>query len=658
MQWILEQRLRAAVREHLRAHYPATPAAALPPEALRIEQPPQPELGEFALPLSFELAKSLRRPPRALAQEMAAAFELPQGFARVEVAGAGYLNFFADRAATAAIGAAPCPPEPRLGPKVIVEHTNINPNKAAHIGHLRNAVLGDTWVRLLRHRGETVEVQNLQDNTGVQVADVVAAFLYLEGAAGDAAAAIARVESAIGDPAKRFDYLCWDLYAAIAQHYEQHPADLAAWRPATLQAIEAGGNPVARLAAVISEAIARCHLKTMQRIGVEYDLLPRESEILHLDLWSRAFALLRERGAIRLEGEGKNAGCWVMERAEARGLEGEEETKVIVRSNGTVTYVGKDIAYQMWKFGLLPLEFGYVRFYEYPSGHVAWTTAAASEPGAPGFGRAAWVYNVIDVRQSYLQEVVVAGLRALGAEREAQRSVHFSYDMVALSAACAAELGYVASAEAAGGKRVDVSGRKGTGVKADDLLDRLEARTRAEVAARHAELPAVEQQRLAEQIAVGALRYFLLKFARTTAIAFDFKEALSFEGETGPYVQYAAVRAAAIGRKAADAASPPAAAWDAAWAGYLDDAAAWGLLWQAGRLEAQVGQSLEAAEPAQFAKFAFQLAQTFNNFYHHTPVLQETDPGRRGFLLWLVAYVQRQLAAALALMGIAVPEAM
>jgi arginyl-tRNA synthetase len=655
MQWILEQRLRAAVHRHLRTAYPAAPAAALAPEALPVEQPPRPELGEFALPLCFELAKALRRPPRAIAQEIAAALALPPGFARVEVAGAGYLNFFVDRAAAAALTATPGALRPRLEAKVIVEHTNINPNKAAHIGHLRNAVLGDTWVRLLRRCGEAVEVQNLQDNTGVQVADVAAAFLYLNGAAGDAAAAIDQVEAALADTAVRFDYLCWDRYAAIAQHYEQHPEDRAAWRAATLQAIEAGGNPVATLAGVISEAIARCHLRTMQRIGVEYDLLPRESEILHLDLWRQAFTLLRERGAIRLESEGKNAGCWVMDRAEARGPEGEEETKVIVRSNGTVTYVGKDIAYQMWKFGLLPLEFGYARFYTYPSGHVAWATAAASEPGAPAFGRGAWVFNVIDTRQSYLQEVVVAGLRALGAEREAERSVHFSYEMVALTAACAAELGYIAAAEAAEGKRVDVSGRKGTGVKADDLLDRLQARTRMEVAARHPEMPAAGQEGLADKIAVGALRYFLLKFSRTTPIAFDFKEALSFEGETGPYLQYAAVRAANIGRKAGGAAAP---AWTPDEGACLDDDAAWGLLWHAGRLEAAVAQSLAAEEPALLAKFGFQLAQAFNNFYHHTPVLQEADAARRGFLLWLVAYVQRQLTEALELMGIAVPEAM
>ncbi|MGH9485331.1 MAG: arginine--tRNA ligase, partial [Terriglobales bacterium] len=541
--------------------------------------------------------------------------------------------------------------QPQFDGKVIVEHTNINPNKAAHIGHLRNAVLGDTWVRLLRSRGEQVEVQNLQDNTGVQVADVVAAFIHLAEPA-TVAAARARVEDALADPAVRFDYLCWDQYAAISQRYAGDETALKTWRPATLQAIEAGGNELAELAERISTCIARCHLHTMQRLGIAYDLLPRESEILHLHLWQHAFGLLRERGAIRLETEGKTAGCWVMDRPGATNAEGEDDTKVLVRSNGTVTYVAKDIAYQLWKFGLLPLEFRFAPFYEYPGGHTAWTTALAATHNAPEFGRGRWVFNVIDVRQSYLQEIVVDGLRALGCRREAGQSVHFSYEMVALSPACAAELGYAA---AVGETRVDVSGRKGTGVKADDLLDRLQARTREEVAQRHPEMPAGEQTRAADAIAIGALRYFLLKFTRTTVIVFDFKEALNFEGETGPYVQYAAVRAANILRKAGVSA---ATGFDAAWRPYLDDPAHWNLLWLAARLDGVVEQVVEAREPAHLAKYAFQLAQAFNAYYHHHPVLQEGDASKRAFLLTLVAFVLRQLTSALAAMGITVPAAM
>jgi arginyl-tRNA synthetase len=630
----LEQRLRAAVVEHLLKTVPELPPMA--PETLVVDHPPKLEMGEFALPICFELAKRLRRPPRQLAQELAAAMPLPLGFAKIEAAGGGYLNFYVCRSeAMAALRANRNQLQPRLGAKVIVEHTNINPNKAAHIGHLRNAVLGDTWVRLLRRRGETVEVQNLQDNTGVQVADVVAAFQHLTVPANADA---------------RFDYLCWDMYAAMARHYESHPEDLAAWRGETLHAIEAGGNATAALADDIASKIAHCHLRTMDRLGVRYDVLPRESEILQLHLWSHAFALLKERGAVRLETEGKNAGCWVMERVGSLGKEGEEETKVIVRSTGTVTYVGKDIAYQLWKLGLLPLEFGFARFHEYDDGHIAWRTALTSEPRAPRFGGAEWVFNVIDVRQSYLQEIVVAGLRALGFDQQAEQSVHFSYEMVALTAACAAELGYAAEGGEGDGKRVDVSGRKGTGVKADDLIDRLEAQTLEQVRLRHGEeMPESEQREVAHQIAVGALRYFLLKFTCTTLIAFDFKEALSFEGESGPYVQYAAVRAANILRKAGRA---PA---DAV---FHNDPQAWNLLWQAGRLEAVVEQALATREPSHLAKYAFQLAQGFNNFYHHTPVLQETDAEKRAFLLQVVALAHRQLAAALELMGIAIPRAM
>lgn len=635
----LENRLRNWVAAYLDRAYGV--------EAnLVVESPPRPELGEFALPVCFELAKRLRRPPRAIAQEVAAGLtaDLLAGVARVTAEGGGYLNFHLDRAAVLGwqeSNAAPAPPD-----KVIVEHTNINPNKAAHIGHLRNAVLGDTWVRMLRARGQQVEVQNLQDNTGVQVADVVAAFLHLEGS-GDPAHALARVRAAINDPGTRFDYLCWDLYAAISQHYESNPEAQAAWRGPTLQAIEAGGNPLAELAETISGAIAERHLRTMQRIGVSYDVLPRESEILHRHLWSHAFKLLREHGAIRMEESGKNAGCWVMDRAG----EDDADSKVIVRSNGTVTYVGKDIAYQLWKFGLLPFEFDYARFYRYADGHWAWRTSMEGEAGAPAFGRGASVYNVIDARQSYLQEIVVQGLRALGYEKQADRSIHFSYEMVALSAACATELGFAASPE---DKRVDVSGRKGTGVKADDLLDRLQERTRKEVGERNAELGEAERTQAADRIAVGALRYFLLKFARTTTITFDFKEALNFEGETGPYVQYAAVRAASILRKAGGSAP----GFEPGWAHWLEDAEAWNLLWQGKRVEGVLEQALAAQEPAFLAKYAFQLAQAFNAFYHRQPILPEPDAGRRAFLLWTVAQTGEALQRAMDLMGMATPEVM
>src|SRR6202042_875297 len=303
------------------------------------------------------------------------------------------------------------------------------------------------------------------------------------------------------------------------------------------------------------------HLETMQRLSIEYDFLPRESEILTLHFWDAARTLMLEKGVLYLETAGKNKGCYVMRRAGNEAMiahEGtgpnqpDEDAKVIVRSNGTVTYVGKDIAYHLWKFGLLPgKDFGYKKFHQYPT-HTCWiSTDGPSDPGHPVFGHADAIYNVIDSRQNDPQTQVVQALRGMGFTEAADRYTHFSYEMVALTPRCAIELGYDISEEDRKKAYIEVSGRKGFGVKADDLLDQLIAAAKSEVDTRHPEIEAAERLTIATQIAVGALRYFMLRFTRNTVIAFDFKDALSFEGETGPYVQYAIVRAANILRKAA-----------------------------------------------------------------------------------------------------------
>jgi len=672
---IVEARIRAALREFLNRR-------GIPDITVVTQRPPTVAMGEVATPMAFELAKRLRRAPRQIAQEIATGLAAIPGVARAELAGAGYVNFFFDRAAFFAAAfsetarAAGSPPgEAAAGePKCVVEHTNINPNKAAHIGHLRNAALGDTFVRLLRRAGRRVEVQNYIDNTGVQVADVVVGFAHLEKQSADEVRALAA--------APRFDYFCWDLYARVTQFFEEDKTRLGL-RAQALAAIEKGDGTAAELAELVSVAIVRCHLRTMERLGVQYDLLPRESEILHLKFWEAAFQQLKKRGAIHLASAGKNAGCWVMnlETGDNGGendesiaaAETDDTAKVIVRSNGTVTYVGKDIAYQLWKFGLLGRDFAYRRFHTYPNGHTVWSsTADGGEAGAPEFGHAADVYNVIDTRQAYLQNVVVAGLRALGFEQEAGRSVHFSYDVVALSPRCAAEMGYTLSEEERGKPYVEVSGRKGQGVKADDLLDQLESAARAEVDARHADAPDAERARIAHAIAIGALRYFLLKYTRTAIIAFDFRDALSFEGETGPYCQYAAVRARNIFRKMAeqqpdfslaqlDDATPDksldeASLKDLLQAGAGDDL--WELALLAGSLDAQVATALSAQEPAFVAKYAFELAQAFNLFYHRHHILSEANAAKRDFLLRLSRLVERQLVTALDLLGIEAPEKM
>ncbi|HLW84472.1 MAG TPA: arginine--tRNA ligase [Candidatus Sulfotelmatobacter sp.] len=696
----LQRRLADAVRAFLRRAY------GLELDAVVIEQPPKVELGEYALPLAFELAKKLRKPPRKIADEIVAGLGSVEGFDKLEVAGAGYLNARVNRATMAAALAAGQNPPAAVPPgKILVEHSSINPNKAAHIGHLRNAILGDTFVRLLRYAGREVDIQNYIDNTGVQVADVVVGFTHLEKKS--------RAEIEALTQQSHFDYYCWDLYARVSQWYgegdKKDKAHLQV-RLQTLHAIEDASSETAAIADLISIAVLRRHLETMDRLDIEYDFLPRESEILHLHFWDAAFTKLKEAGVLTFEAEGKNKGCWIMRRAGtdrvARALLpaiadadpaadqiskdqiSEEDQKVIVRSNGTVGYVGKDIAYHMWKFGLLGRDFSYRKFYRYPNQHDCWISTTPADQNAeqnhPHFGDVAEIYNVIDARQSEAQNTVIEALRGLGHNEAANHYTHFSYEMVALTPRCAAELGYTLSDEDKARSYIEVSGRKGFGVKADDLLDQLIASAKKEVDSRHPQLSEVERESIATQIAIGALRYFMLKYTKQSVIAFDFKDALSFEGETGPYAQYAAVRATAIFKKAgldpesfathvATAASavppgrsPAASIPPADLIQFLTNESApdsdanefWSLWLAASKTSYVIDQSIATTEPAYLAKHVFQLAQLFNTFYHRHPILSEPDEKRKQFLLATVAVVRRELIAALAVMGITVPPVM
>ena len=647
---LLEKRIQEAFRAPLRDRYGIDSHFAL-------EQPRQPSFGEIAVPVAFQLAKNLKQPPKKIATELVEAVGAIPGVAAMEVAGNGYINVRFERGEYAAsLLRGGGEPTPSHAGKTIIEHTNINPNKAAHIGHLRNAVLGDTFVRMLRSRGAQVEVQNYIDNTGVQVADVVAGFHFLQ------QKTVSEVVDLMTSSA-RFDYVCWDVYAAVSSHYKAHPETLL-WRAETLHSIEAGSGELAELAHLIADSIVNTHLATMLRLNVQYDVLPRESEILHLKFWAAAFELLKERKAIYLESEGKNKGCWVMPSTAFRGDdEANEDSKVIVRSNGIVTYVGKDIAYQLWKFGLLGKDFYYKPLTRYADGHEVWVSTDQPQANpAPPFGNANTVYNVIDVRQSYLQDVVVAGLKALGFEAQAEHSVHFSYEMVALSPRCCADLGIELSLEDARKPYIEVSGRKGLGVKADDLMDKLIETALGEVASRHPEDSPVAQRAIATEIAMGALRYFLLKFTRTTVIAFDFQEALSFEGETGPYVQYAAVRARNIFRKLEEREETKPNFVEElsseAFARQLASDELWQMLVAASKADSAVDRAITAGEPAHVAKYAFQLAQIFNNFYHQYPVLAEPDRERKVFLLWMTEFLRQQLERTLAVLGIATPAYM
>lgn len=644
---LFEKRIQTAFQAFLQVRYGVdTPVA--------VEQPKQAGFGELAIPAAFQLARQLRKAPKAIAQEIVDGIGPIEGVSALEIAGNGYINVRLDRGVYGRelLMSATASPEPKPG-KIIVEHTNINPNKAAHIGHLRNSVLGDTFVRVLRETGHQVEVQNYIDNTGVQVADVVVGFHHLEQKSPSDVEKLTRTT--------RFDYLCWDLYARTSQYYKDHPESIE-WRKNALHSIEEGHGDIAEIGHIVADAIVECHLATMRRLGITYDVLPRESEILHLKFWAQAFEQLKERKAIYLETEGKNKGCWVMPGAAFSEDAEEDDSKVIVRSNGTVTYVGKDIAYQMWKFGLLGKDFYYSVLKSYDDGHRIWVSTTTPSEATPSFGNGTQVYNVIDSRQSYLQDVVVAGLRQLGYQDQADRSVHFSYEMVALSPRTCVELGIELSEEDRKRPYIEVSGRKGLGVKADDLIDKLIETAQREVDSRNPEAPPEERRQVAEQIATGALRYFLLKFTRNTVIAFDFQEALSFEGDTGPYVQYAAVRARKILKKLEDrgetmpdfAALLPQEAMSRQLAG--EDF--WQLLLAASKTGLAIERSVATGEPSNVSRYAFTLAQGFNSFYHDYPVLTEENPEKRALLLWTTQYFHRQLESTLGVLGIAVPAYM
>lgn len=643
---LAKERIRNYLWEKIKDIYPVSW------NDLLLTSPPDISMGDLCFTFPFKLARSIKKNPRLIAQEIAEKLGDLEDVAKVEIAGPGYINlflnqehFFLERLRW--LDRSQLKPEEK---KIIVEHTNINPNKAAHIGHLRNACLGDTLVRCLRYKGEKVEVQNYIDDTGVQVVDVVFGFMELE------KKSLTDLEKIPG----RFDYYCWDLYTRVSAFLSSHP-EAQAKKAEILRKIEHGESPEAQYAHYISRRILKAHLDTMKRLGITYDVLPCESSILSLKFWEKAFHLLKEKGGLIYAEDGPNKGCWVMK------LEGDQEReKIIVRSDGTVTYVGKDIAYQLWKFGLLGRDFYYEPFQK-ENGHVIWITTSEPRDYSVTFGQGSKVYNVIDVRQSYLQKIVAQGLRILGYQEQAEKSIHFSYEMVALSPKSLKELGFEVSEEEKDKSFYEVSGRKGLGVKADDLLDRLESKALAEVEKRNPELSEEEKIKIARQIACGAIRYFMLRFARNSLLIFDFDEALNFEGETGPYLQYTGVRLNSIFRKLEERKGirpVDLLAWIADESLPLDTldekerADFWGLVVYASQYEETILESIYTLEFAHLAKFAFNLCQKINGYYHLYPILNEKNEELRKIRLLTVAYVLAILKKLLALMGIPLPERM
>lgn len=627
--------------------------------------PPKREFGDFSTAICLSQAKVQKRAPILIAEEVANKLRgvKLQYITEINITPPGYLNFKIDQPryiksvvdrvrkqgaefGTSTVG---------RNRRVLVEHTNVNPNKAMHIGHLRNAIIGDTVVRTLRKLNYDVQACDYIDDTGVQVADVVVAMLYMDaptydGKSDDFSAIWAKYEN--NSDKLSFDYWCWDIYSRVTQAFDVDES-LKARRAEVMHLIEAQDNPVSKFAKEVAAKIVHAHLATVSRLNVYYDLLNWESDIFLRGFWKTAFESLKAAGGIVFEIQGPNAGCWVVKMG--RGVHQTEdgvrsEDKVLVRSNGTVVYTGKDIAYQMWKFGVLGQDFLYNPWGMQDNGRQLWTTSNEGE-SCERFGRAQRVINVIDVRQSYLQQVVYDCLRKLGYTKEARNSIHLDYEVVVLSNAAAAELGVDVDAEEPGTQAM--SGRKGVGVKADDLLDAMVGRLAEKVAT----------QQNADVLAAAAVRYFMSRITTGKMIVFDFDEALRTTGDTGVYCQYAHARACSILAKAypddtATAALKSFAAPDRVTIPEQE------LVKKIAEYPAILKKAGKELSPAPLAHYAFELATVFTDYYEtpdpdvdrQVPFIKIEDPELRSYRLSLVDAFRQTMANCLDTLGIVALE--
>jgi len=630
-------------------------------EEIPFNVPPQREIGDFSSAICLSLAKERRRRPMEIAKEVVEQLEtdLPPYIEKVTLTHPGYINFRVDwpkltgelipeilERAEHWGRTAPVKQE-----KIFIEHTSVNPNKAMHIGHLRNAVLGDTVARIFKWLGYPTEVCNYIDDTGVQVVDVVTGLFYLDPPffiedAPDVQTIWRKVPE--NQP---LDYFCWDLYARFQGEVDKDPA-LKENREKILHQIEAGQAPVATFAKELATRIVKAHLETVAQLSIFYDLLNWESDIIHQGFWEATFELLKQRGGLRFETEGPNRGCWVVP------LGGVVETdegvksldKILVRSNGSITYTAKDIAYQLWKFGLLNKDFVYRNWGTQANGEALWTTAPDGQSAdhlQREFGKADRVINVIDVRQSYPQQVVNECLRQMGFEREAVQSIHLAYEVVNLSPQAARILGAEETEEK---RAIAMSGRLGTGVKAMDFIEMVKRKV-----VEKADHPLEES--VASALACAAIRYYLLKFTLESQIIFDFDEALKTTGDTGVYLEYAHARACSILRKAEE--RKILFRWRNGVVPQQLTETERGLVEALSEFVSVVARCGKNLRVSQLAEYAFHLATSFTNFYEHpdpgadiqTPFIHLEDENLRHFRLSLVKAFQIVMANTLKMMG-------
>jgi len=623
----------------------------------------QSSFGDYSMPV-MAWASKLKRPPLSIAEALAIALREMHNptIEEITITTPGYLNFRLDRPAMGKAiiervleaGADFGQSDTGIGTKVLVEHTNVNSNKAAHVGHVRNSCIGDTVVRMFRSQGYHVEADNYIDDTGVQVADVVAGLtLIKEGI----------LELPEGNeqlPGESFDYYCSRVYVAVGRAYEIQP-ELLELRKVILQAIEHGREPGAgpdyrALAADLSHRIVIAHLATMARLNISYDLLTWESVILHAGLWKRTFEMMRERGLLEKPETGPLAGCWILPfgEGEVQTDEGERTSnKVLVKRDGGATYTAKDIAYQLWKFGLaddpqIGVHFQFVPWGRQHDGRMLWTMRTPEDTGPTSeevdskhFGHAQRVITVVDVRQSYTQQVVYESLRRLGYTEQADNSIHLAYEVVTLSAATAAQLGVDISE---GREFYAMSGRKGIEIKADDLMNAAVARMQ------EVETKRELSHEAAAILAASAIRYFMIRFNLQQIIALDIDEVLRPNGDTGVYLQYAYARANSILRRLHDA-------------GYKEpeqlntlpehlEQSEWELLRHIDAFPRRLAEASAQLAPHMLASYTYDLAAHFSDFYEHTsPIVRETDERVKAFRTLLVRATVQTMDNALRILG-------
>ncbi len=600
------------------------------------EEPPALKYGEVAFSFPLKLSKELKRKPYELAKEIEE--NLREKFYPHKLVSfpPGYLNIFYERNFYINEGKKFIYEKEPKREKILIEHTNINPNKAAHIGHLRNAILGDVLANLFKYMNYNVEVHNYIDNTGVQVADVVLGLIYLE-----------KKDLNFLEEIEKLDYYTWDLYSKVSKEIEEKKEFLAL-RNEILKKIEEDIEPEATYAKLLSNKILECHLKTMWRLNITYDLLPKESEILKSELWKETFEILKSKKVILYEKEGQRAGCWVLPLRDKENFSDlQEPEKILVRSNGTVTYTGKDIAYQLWKFGILKERFCFKPFYKYENGKVVWeTTMEKGEVVSPPFGKGDIVINVIDVRQAYLQKIVKEALKLLGYEKEANNSIHFSYEMVMLSEKEAQKIGER--------KKIKISGRKGVGIKADDFIDELIRRAKEEILKRNIDLNENEVEKLSKEIAQGALKVYFLKFGKEKVINFDFEEALNFDGDTGPYLQYALVRINSLIKKLKKEGKEIKVKMPIE--NMPDDL--WEYLMHLENFDYKIEKAIKNLDPSILVHYLIEIAKNFHNFYHNHPFLKEENFEIYNKRLFLLYKFQEKLKKGFEILNIPIPEKM